>query len=330
MRLDTLCAVALAAGLTVLATPGFAADSGKDRDAQRAELERARQDVEKARQELQRATRELARSLAESDRNNPRAQYFEYMTDPRRAVIGVLINDDLENGEDRGVRLLAVTPGGGAEKAGLKAGDLVTALNGKSLARDGKRSPQKQIREVMRSLKAGDPVTVDYERDGKKASASVVTQAPEPELAMTPMPMWQEFLDDESFDRFLAVPGVPGAPLLPFRGPAIRGLELAKLDADLGAYFKTTEGVLVIRAPKSGALNLKSGDVIQKIDGTAVTEPVTVLDKLRSRGAEQTVKLEIVRQGKKADLSGTVPAAERKDRRRRVEIITDDDEGDGT
>ena len=302
--------------LALTAGPALAADadaqkaqdeSRKEQEAARKEMEQARQEVEKARDELQRATRELARSMAKVERDNPRAQYFAYMTDPHRAVLGVIISDDMENGEDRGVRLLAVTPGSGADKAGLKAGDLVLAMNGTPLARDGKAGPQTRMREVLKSLKAGDTVKVDYERDGKRATTSLVTQAPEPELAMGPPPsMLEDMLHDPDFMKF----GPPMMPMFYFRGAAIRGLELAKLDADLGSYFKTSDGVLVVKAPKNGALSLKSGDVIQKIDGEAVAEPVTVLDMLRSRGDERTVKLDVVRQGKKLQLEGKVPVAQ--------------------
>lgn len=304
-------ALALAAG------PALAADSDdskKDTEAARAqqeqarkEMEAARQEVEKARQELQRATRELARSMAKVETDNPRAQYFAYMTDPNRAVLGVLISDEVENGEDRGVRLLAVTPGSGADKAGLKAGDLVLSMNGTSLARDGKKGPQGRMRDVLKSLKAGDSVKVDYERDGKRQTATIVTQPPEPDLAMAPPPsMLDEMLHDPDFMKFGPMSQMP---MFQFRGPVIHGLELCKLDADLGSYFKTTDGVLVVKAPKNGALSLKSGDVIQKIDGQAVTEPVTVLDMLRSRDEEQNVKLDIVRQGKKMQLEGKIPVA---------------------
>ncbi len=319
MRYRQIGAALLAAlALSLAAVPAPAAT--EDEQA-RKDLERARQEVERARAELQRATRDLARSVAKVERDNPRAQYFEYMTDPGRAVLGVLIPDEVENGESRGVRLLAVTPGGGAEKAGLKAGDLVTALNGTSLAGEGKRSPQKRMKEVMRSLQAGDEVKVEYERDGKSRSTTARTQAPEPEMTMAPLPMIQQWLHDEDFDKLGPMPGLPW---LHFRGPAIRGLELARLDEDLGSYFKTREGVLVVKAPKSGALNLKSGDVIQKIDGDSVSEPVTVLDKLRSREEEQTVKIEIVRKGRRMDVQGKVPADEhpvpRFDKRRNIEI----------
>lgn len=324
----------LGAGLMALALglAGPAAWAGPaDDQAARVELDRARQEVAKARTELQKATRELARSMAKVERDNPRAQYFEYMTNPDRAVLGVLIPDDVDNGEARGVRLLAVTPGSGAEKAGLKAGDLLTAMNGHPLARDGKVSPQKRMRERMRTLKAGDEVKVEYERDGRRRSAAVRTQPPEPELAMAPLPMLQEWIQDEEFGKFAPLAALS---MFQFRGAAIRGLELAKLDEDLGSYFKTQEGVLVVRAPKSSALNLKSGDVIQKIDGDAVSEPVTVLDKLRSRGAEQAVKIEVVRQGRKQEIQGKIPVADARnraprDKRRHVGVLTHDDDEDG-
>jgi C-terminal processing protease CtpA/Prc len=324
-----------AAGLvaaSLVAAPAWAGDA--DDPVARKELESARKEVEKAREELQKATRELARSLAKVEINNPRVQYFEYMTDPRRAVLGVLIDDESEKRDDPGVRLLAVTPGSGADKAGLRAGDLVLSMNGRPLAREGKTTPQKQMREVLKTLKAGDEVKVEYQRDGKKKVATVVTTAPEPELAMAPSPgMLEEWLRDEDFEKY-GSGAMSAMPMFHFRGPAIRGLELCKLDEDLGTYFKTTDGVLVVKAPKTGALSLKSGDVIQKIDGAAVSEPVTVLDKLRSRSDEQSVKLEIVRQGRKMELSGKIPVADardptRKETRRKIVIEggAEDDEG---
>src|SRR5689334_4930178 len=289
-----------------LAAPAVLAGAAEDEQQARKDLERSRQEVEKARGELQRATRELARSMAKVESNNPKAQYFEYMTDPRRAVLGVLIPDDGDSDETRGVRLLAVTPGGGAEKAGLKAGDLVLSMNDTSLKGDAKKTPQHRIREVLKTLKAGDEVKVEYERDGRNKSTTVVTQAPEPELALSSFPMLQEWLHDDDFDKDM----MGTMPWFMFRGPAVRGLELCKLDADLGSYFKTTDGVLVIKTPKKNALNLKAGDVILKVDGDSVSEPVTVLDKLRSRGEEQVVKLEIMRQGRKMELEGKIPVAD--------------------
>ena len=299
-------AALLTAFTLALAASPASAGPEEDQVQARKDLEQARQEVEKARVELQKATRELARSMAKVERDNPKAQYFEYMTDPKRAMLGVLIPDDFEDGETRGVRLQAVTPGSGAEKGGLKAGDLLTSINGQSLAAEGKKvSPQKKMKEVMRKLKPGDEVKVEFERDDRSRSTTVTTQAPEPMMMVPPLPLLNDWLSGEDF----AKGPMDAMPWFGFRGPAIRGLELAKLDDDLGAYFKTTNGVLVVKAPKDGALGLKSGDVIQKIDGVSVSEPVTVLDKLRSRAEEQSVEIDIMRQGRRVELQGKIPVA---------------------
>lgn len=295
-------ALLAALALTAAAVPAGAA--GEDEQS-RKELERAREEVEKARQELQKATRELARSMAKVEGDNPKVQYFEYMTDPKRAMLGVLIPDDFEDGETRGVRLTAVTPGSGAEKAGLKAGDLLLSINRHSLAAEGKTSPQKRMKEAMKKLRAGDEAKIEFERDGRARSTTVTTQAPEPFVMVPPLPILNDWLHGDEY----AKGPMDAMPWFGFRGPAIRGLELSKLDADLGGYFETTDGVLVVKAPKDGALGLKSGDVIQKIDGVSVSEPVTVLDKLRSRHEEQSVKLEVLRKGRKVDLEGRIPVA---------------------
>lgn len=321
--------LALALGL---AGPAWA---GPEEEQARKEMEAARKEVEKARVELEKASRELARSMAKVQRDNPKAQYYAYMTDPDRAVLGVLIPDDHENAQLNGVRLLAVTPGGGAEKAGLKAGDLLTALNGTSLAGEGKKAtPQTKMREQLKQLKAGDEVRVDYERDGRRHSARIKTQPPEPDIALAALPMMQEWMEDVARAPLAPVAPLPPMAAMPmFRGLAIRGMELAKLDEDLAGYFRTSEGVLVVKAPKSSALNLKSGDVIQRIDGDPVSEPVTVLDKLRSRGAEQSVKIDVMRQGRRIEVLGKIPVADARspkvDRQhRRVEIIEEDRDRD--
>ena len=320
-----------AAGLTALLMLSAMAPAYATSDAETAakEMERARQEVEKAREELRKATLELARSMAKAEKDNPRAQYFEHMTNPKRAMLGIIIDDEADK-ENRGVRILAITPGSGAEKAKLKAGDLILALNGQSLAAQAKQSPHRKMRDVMGGLEAGAEIKVEYERDGKRATATVTTTQPDPDFALSIMPPLppRALLDMDELDLEQYLPG----KMFHFRGPAIRGLELCKLDDDLAHYFKTKDGVLVVKAPKNGALNLKSGDVIQKIDGVAVSEPVTVLDKLRSRGDEQAVKIEVLRQNRKVTLNGKIPMADGGrhgiERRKRVEVIIEDDDED--
>lgn len=317
-KMKLLISAALAGVLLATVPAAFAGEPDKS-----ADIERARKEVDKAREELRRATRELASSMAKLDRNNPRAQYFEFMTNPKRAVLGVIIDD--ESGEDRGVMVLAATPGGGAEKAGLKAGDILLALDGNSLAAKGNQPPAHHLRGVLRKLEAGVTVKVEYLRDGKRTKTTLKTQAPETDFSMSmipPMPPQALMeMDEEDFKQFM-----PFDKKFGFFGGPTRGMELCKLDDDLAGYFKTKDGVLVIKAPKEKSFGLKSGDVIQRIGGDKVSEPVTVMDKLRSRGEAQTVKIEVLRQGKKITLNATLPVADARRIEKRFEITIDDDD----
>ena len=294
-----------AALVTMALAFGSAAHAGSDDKANADEMKKAREEVEKARVELEKATHELARAMADAQKDNPKAQYYAYITNPNRAVLGVMLSDEMENGETRGARLLAVTPGSGADKAGLKAGDLVIALNGQSIAaeRGDDHTPQRKVHDVMRKLKAGDTVKVDYERDGKRAQTTVTTQPPDRDLGlMSAMESVKPLLNPEEMDRRM----MQG---MWWRGHPM-GFELAKLDEDLASYFKTKEGVLVVKAPKSSALTLKGGDVIQKVNGEAVSDPMEVMDKLRDMDREKPVKLSVVRQGRKMELEGKVDLRE--------------------
>jgi putative serine protease PepD len=58
-----------------------------------------------------------------------------------------------------------VTSGGAADKAGLKAGDIVTAVNGKAIASGD------ALVAAVRSHRPDDEVTITYTRAGKSQTA---------------------------------------------------------------------------------------------------------------------------------------------------------------
>ena len=74
-----------------------------------------------------------------------------------------------------GVSVITVVENGPAATAGLQAGDLIVALNGEKLEADG------TLRDLLRSLKPGDKVTLTIERKGAKASEVTVTLDENPE-----------------------------------------------------------------------------------------------------------------------------------------------------
>lgn len=86
------------------------------------------------------------------------------------------------------------------------------------------------------------------------------------------------------------------------------GLNLASVDAQLGRYFGTDKGVLVITtSPTLG--QLQAGDVIQRVDGKQVDTPRAVMDALRDKPADSTVAIDYLRDRKSGSTPLKVPKA---------------------
>jgi membrane-associated protease RseP (regulator of RpoE activity) len=86
------------------------------------------------------------------------------------------------------------------------------------------------------------------------------------------------------------------------------GLNLASVDAQLGRYFGTDTGVLVLSTgPALG--QLQAGDVIRHIDGKTVDTPRAVMDALRDKPADSTVAVEYLRDRVSASIQLKVPKA---------------------
>lgn len=86
------------------------------------------------------------------------------------------------------------------------------------------------------------------------------------------------------------------------------GLNLASVDAQLGRYFGTDRGVLVLSTgPTLG--ELQAGDVIQRVDGKTVDTPRAVMNALREKPAESTVSVDYLRDRRSASTRLQVPKA---------------------
>ena len=89
--------------------------------------------------------------------------------------------------------------------------------------------------------------------------------------------------------------------------PMTQGLKLAEIDADLGAYFKTDRGVLVLKAKADNDLQLKSGDVILKVGDTDVNSPSEFMRTLREFEEGQELQINIKRDRKDKTLETVMP-----------------------
>jgi S1-C subfamily serine protease len=243
----------------------------------------------------------------------------------RRARLGIKLNLQARQTDSIGAYVDAVTPGGPADQAGIRSGDIITKLDGKSVlaggaAERGDREaheslPGLRLIELAAKLEPNDTVPVEYRRGKDRRTASVVTAA-EPEMAFG--------MGDGEFGFRFRGPGRPGeGPRIRvgdlverfetagphwnyFSGSPLGRLELAPLNSDLGRYFGTEEGVLVISAPKDSALRLRGGDVVLAVDGRAPSSPSHLLRILRSYESGETFKLDIMRNRKRETVTARI------------------------
>jgi hypothetical protein len=237
-----------------------------------------------------------------------------------RGRIGVVVKTVADAADDKlGARIEAVTPGAPAEKAGLKAGDIITRFNGTALGGvatedDQASGPGMKLIELARALDPGDTVQVEYRRGSDSRKATLVAE----DLgggAMTHMDMAElgDMPEMGDMPHMMDFPrlggGGPGAFSLTI-GDAWGGIELVSLNPDLGEYFGAREGVLVVRASEDSTLPLKGGDVIVAIGGRKPTSPMHAMRILRSYESGETVAIEVLRKQKRTPLSWKVPESE--------------------
>jgi S1-C subfamily serine protease len=234
----------------------------------------------------------------------------------RRARIGAVIDLRATQNDSIGATVRSVTPGGPAAKAGIRGGDIITKLNGKSLVRTGSADDRRgdeslagiKLLELVAKLDPQDTVMVEYRRGGETKTVSLVA-GNERMLALGDGVFnWNLSDDGDRGFRALTVPRMRirsdhnGDFLFGFGGP-FADLELAPLNPDLGAYFGTTEGVLVIDAPEKSLLGLKGGDVVLSIDGRRPSGPASLLRILGSYEPGDVIKLEIMRNKSRTTIS---------------------------
>lgn len=87
------------------------------------------------------------------------------------ALLGALVSDSTNSDATAsfavGALVEEVTPGGAAQLAGIKAGDIIVSFNNRAIATSG------ELTAAVRQQPAGAKATVEYIRDGKKSTVSV-------------------------------------------------------------------------------------------------------------------------------------------------------------
>lgn len=181
---------------------------------------------------------------------------------PERAFLGVLI---ARHDED-GIRVAGVSPDGGAEEAGIKAQDVIVAINEESLL--GSDRPLRILHGVLDDTSPGDSVQLVVLRDGEEHRFDVATTAYAAQSGMH----WRRPGSFEDWDW----PG-KGFVWRDRHGPKLveveegwhGALKLVDIGEDLGDYFGVDAGVLVLDTPAGS--ELMPGDIVKRIAGAAVS-----------------------------------------------------------
>ncbi len=232
-----------------------------------------------------------------------------------RPMLGVNIGRTPET-RGPGVHIVGVTPDGPADKAGLRSGDVMVSIDDEDLVEaDG----GERLTAYMRGVEAGQEVRIRYRRDGEEMTATVVPQEMDPMRLVVGAPggAWEFDLDDldhlEQLEEMEALKGLEHGSNFHFNigFPGRWGdLELVSLTPELGDYFDTESGLLVVRAPEDESLGLQDGDVILAIDGRQPTSPRHAMRILRSYESGETIKFSIVRKKKQQTLEVDLPRQE--------------------
>lgn len=299
------------AGLLLLAAHAAAQtdDPAREADERARETESREQELAERLREAEQRLEEAARRVAElsaerlGSMGDVERYAFRFSDKPR---LGVSIESSDASEPVEGVRVIGVTPGTAAADAGLRAGDVITSVNGESLSATSPTEANKRLLDFMSGVEEGDRVDVEYLRDGKVGKVEV-----EPRVVEGGAFAWAPRMRG-------GMPGLPELHVAPemvekfaFRLGGLRGpfadMELVELTEGLGRYFGTDSGMLVINAPKSNVLQLQEGDVIQSIDGR---EPSSVNQCMRILGTYEPgekIVLNIMRDRKRQQIEVEVP-----------------------
>ncbi|HEY1992345.1 MAG TPA: PDZ domain-containing protein, partial [Gammaproteobacteria bacterium] len=180
-----------------------------------------------------------------------------------RGVLGVTIQTltpELAKGlhinSSSGVVVSQVQPGSAAEKAGIKAGDVITSINGEAV------TTNTQLSSAIGVMRVGSPLSIGLLRDGKAMTVNAV--------------IGKATGEEEG--------GATDADL--------HGLTVADLDKNSPLYGKVQGVVITAIDPDSDAADsgLRAGDLIVAVS----QQPVKSVSELRKLAAEANKEGELV------------------------------------
>ncbi|MES1198036.1 MAG: PDZ domain-containing protein [Chitinophagaceae bacterium] len=238
----------------------------------------------------------------------PGGDRFSYFNmDSSRAMLGVTTEK-----AEGGVEVQDVTKESGAEKAGLKKGDIITKIG------DAKVEDPDDLSKAVRDHKPGEKVAITYLRDKKEQKVTAELSKWKGANAWAVTPGFKMDMGNMNFDKMMPRLNELNKIRTPYgqnwswAGGGGPKLGLSVQDTDDGKGVKVLEVDEESNAAKAG---VKEDDIITEADGKPVNstddiakiikeskDKTSVMLKLNRGGKTQNIEVKIPRRLKTADL----------------------------
>jgi serine protease Do len=220
-----------------------------------------------------------------------------FSDDANHAMLGVT-TEKIETG----VRIQDITKESGAEKAGLKEGDVITKID------DKKITDPDDLSKIIREHKPGDKVSVTYLRDKKEQKVTAeLGKWKGMTLFGKTTPGFN--MGDMDFDNIMPRTLTAPRALTPYgqnwswSGGSPK-LGLSVQDTEDGKGVKVIEVDEESNAAKAG---VKEDDVITEVDGKAVNSTDDMVKMVRESKEKASVMIKLQRSGKTQNIEVKMP-----------------------
>lgn len=231
---------------------------------------------------------------------------------PKRPLLGVHFEMTSDGSMDKGAEITKIVPQSGADKAGLKAGDIITAVDGQTI------NSIEELPNIIGEYAPGDEVEVAYLRDGK--SDKTLATLGEGGGNYGGMRMMKFHGDDADFDFDFDFDEEGGNHHFKWKGDCddanVKVITSGEKRVLLGIIPESDakkRGVIVeevLKNTTAAEMNLKSGDIVTAINGNKVTNTSELREQLSQVKEGDSYSVDFLRDDVPLQASGSAKMSE--------------------